>query len=219
MMKKISLLFFGLCMIFALTACGSNNASNDKANEENANAGNAQVETDNPEKTTSADASPIEPTEEDVCAFCNMKIYTKNEEMGVFTAQAIDSEGKHLFFDDSGCMLNYERKTGEALSEKWVRDYVTKEWIVAKDAVPVHAEMKTPMKYGYAFFTAQDDADKFVSDSTNVNAMLASWDDIDQVSKERYMKKMEMSEGSDHSEHDHVDEHSDDHGDESEGSH
>lgn len=184
-MKKLSLMFFSLLIIFALSGCGSN------------------------------DAGPIEPTKEHVCAFCNMEVYTKDEEMGVFTAQAIDSNGNHLFFDDSGCLLNYERKTGEALSEKWVRNYLTKEWIAAKDAVPVHADMKTPMKYGYSFFATQEDADKFVNENTNVNAVLSSWDEIDQVSNERYMKKMKMTEeGSEHSEHEHGDDQ-----EESEGSH
>ena len=213
-MKKFSFLSFVLFLVFSLSACGSNDASEDKTNGSTTNVENEQVETDTTESETTAIVGPIESTKEHVCAFCNMEVYTKDEDLGVFTAQAIDSKGNHLFFDDSGCLLNYERKTGEALSEKWVRDYVTKEWITDIDAVPVHSEIKTPMKYGYSFFASQEDADKFVSEKTNANAVLSSWEEIDQVSHERFMKKMKMTEGSEDSDHDQGDEH----GEESEDS-
>ncbi|WP_260471929.1 nitrous oxide reductase accessory protein NosL [Bacillus sp. HMF5848] len=139
--------------------------------------------------TTSHD--PTEPHDESTCAFCNMKIYLKDDEMGVFTAQAITEDGKTLFFDDSGCLLNYERKDDAlALETKWVRDYVSQEWLKAGDASIAHADIKTPMKYGYVFFSSDQDAKDFVTNNANLNAKSSSWEDIDAVSKERFMKKM-----------------------------
>ena len=46
-----------------------------------------------------------------------MKIYTKDEEMGASTAQAIKADGTHVFFDDSGCLLNAARKYNEELQK------------------------------------------------------------------------------------------------------
>ncbi|MBS4192177.1 nitrous oxide reductase accessory protein NosL [Bacillus sp. FJAT-49705] len=206
-MKKLVLLLLSGLTVFALAACGDKSADSGTAKEK------PKVDTENiNEETTAQTASSIEPTEEHKCAFCDMKIYLKDETMGVFTAQALNSKGENLFFDDSGCLLNYERKTGEKLDEKWVRDYLSADWIDAEKAIPVHSDMQTPMKYGYAFFETQDSADKFTSEKTDMEATLSSWEEIDKVSNERYIKKMEKmknKEEDDHNEHD----------DESENSH
>ncbi|MFO1443343.1 nitrous oxide reductase accessory protein NosL [Bacillus sp. Bva_UNVM-123] len=200
-MKKLSLLFFCALFVLALSACGSNSTNEKVVNE--------KEQTDGANET--ANIEPIEPTKDDVCAFCSMKVYTKEEEMGVFTAQAIDSKGKHLFFDDSGCLLNYERETGEAFKKMWVRDYITKEWINAKEAVPVYGDIHTPMKYGFAFFETKDSAQTFISENSNMNLAISTWDEIDKTSNERY-KKMDGEHGDAHHDHDH--EHGDDHDEE-----
>ncbi|MFB6469165.1 nitrous oxide reductase accessory protein NosL [Cytobacillus sp. Hz8] len=183
MKKKILFILFGLLSAIILSACSSEKQNNVTENNDK----QAKQE----ESTTTAKA--IEPTHNDKCAFCNMKIYTKEDKMGVFTAQAVNKDGKNIFFDDSGCLLNYERKTGEQLKNQWVKDYESSKWIDAKTAVPVKANVQTPMKYGYLFFADKANADKYVSENKNLQAAIVSWNDIDKVANERYKMKMNMS--------------------------
>ena len=74
--------------------------------------------------------------------------------------------------------------------KKYVRDYNTLEWIELQNATVVKADIKTPMNYGYAFFAKKEDADKFVSEQPG--AMIVSWEAVDKVAHERYMKKKQM---------------------------
>lgn len=134
---------------------------------------------------------PTEPTADSVCAGCEMKIYLKDEEMGAFTAQAVSESGEHLFFDDSGCLLNYARKTNQEYQESWVRNYYTLDWIVADDALAVHSDIATPMKMGNAFFNTQDEVDQFISEKADLHPEVITWDDIDEVAYERYLKKQQ----------------------------
>jgi len=46
------------------------------------------------------------------------------------------------------------------------------------------------MNYGYAFFKDKESAEKFIADEGEVKPMIATWEQIDQVANERYMKKM-----------------------------
>ena len=48
-----------------------------------------------------------EPEENTICEMCNMKVYMKDHEMGVFSAQA-KRRWNHRFYDDIGCLLNAE---------------------------------------------------------------------------------------------------------------
>jgi len=176
-MKKMFIVFLILLLSTFLAACGTNE----------------QTQSDNKDTT----AKVVEPDGDTLCAFCNMKVYQKDEAMGVFTAHAITADQEELFFDDSGCLLNYERKTGESYEKKWVRDFISSEWISAKDATPIHADISTPMKYGYAFFKDKEDAEAFIKDNPDVNGELTSWDSIDQEANTRYMKKMQMQNSSD----------------------
>ncbi|MBT2688460.1 hypothetical protein J7I93_09725 [Bacillus sp. ISL-47] len=189
-MKKITL--FMLTAIFAimLAACGNETAEDQPVLDKNGDS----TQTDETQAVEVHDHNhhPAEPHDNDLCAFCNMEVYTRDEKMGVFTAQAIDSNGETLYFDDSGCLLNYQRSTGETLETAWVRDYVTKEWIETEQSVPVKANIQTPMKYGYAFFEGDEEAMKFADENTDKNALQTSWDEIDKVSNERYLKKMQM---------------------------
>lgn len=188
-MKKYLTVFIAFLFILTLSACGDSAA--DKEKQTGTGTGTASVT----EEEHDHGEGPHEPGEEDVCAFCNMKVYTEGDHMGVFTAQAKTADGKYVFFDDSGCLLNSERKDDIKYAEKWVRDYVTSEWIEADTGVPVKADLKTPMKYGYAFFTNQESAEKFISENEDKHAELSSWETIDQVANERYMKKMKMQGG------------------------
>lgn len=178
-MKKFLLPFLAFIVLVFLISCQG--ASNDQEGSEDVQE-TSQTEVVN---------EPEEPSEEHKCAFCNMKVHEKTDPMGVFTAQAITDDGEHLFFDDSGCLLNVTRKGDITMEEEWVRDFHTSEWIKKEEAVVVKADITTPMKYGYAFFKDQESADKFIADHANENAVLSSWEEIDQVSNERYMKKMQ----------------------------
>lgn len=165
-----------------LAGCGSD--------DEKAAPAPAQTET-----TTAEDkavATPVddrlkEPTKDEKCAFCNMKVYDKDNKMGAFTAQAIDEKGKNLFFDDAGCMLNYERDHKVTL-EKFVRDYDSKDWIKLEDATIVAGDIKTPMNYGFAYFTQKTAAEKFIAD--NEGSKIVAVSDIDDKAHEKMKMKM-----------------------------
>lgn len=185
-MKKWMILLVVL-FIFALTGC-NNNQAGDNQEETKQVEQNREVE-----KTAQEDvfmkAAMAEPDENTVCVFCNMKVYPKEHELGKFTAKSATENGDVLFFDDIGCLFNYERDHNEA-AKKYVRDYNTLEWIELQNATVVKADIKTPMNYGYAFFAKKEDGDKFVSEQPG--AMIVSWEDVDKVAHERYMKKKQM---------------------------
>lgn len=146
---------------------------------------------DNGNKDVNKVAAPKEPTVADECAFCQMVVYGESDEMGAFTAQAINEDGDHLFFDDSGCLPNMERKLKKEFSVTWVRDYTTMEWIEIKDAVVVKGDFQTPMKYGYVFFKDDVEAELFIKNNADKNAVISSWEEVDSEAYRRYLKKME----------------------------
>ena len=119
-----------------------------------------------------------------------MKIYTKDEEMGTSTAQAIKADGTHVFFDDSGCMTNAEKKYNEKFTKKWVRDYVTSEWIEADKAVVVKADVTTPMKYNYIFFANEESANKYIKEN-KTNGVITDWTPINTEAAKRYKMRMQ----------------------------
>lgn len=175
MLKKLYVIFMTIMAIIIISGCSSKDSANVKKEGEE-----SQL------------SGPSEPANKTVCAFCNMEVYQKDHEMGVFTGQAVTKEGETLFFDDSGCILNYERKAEEKLAKRWVRDYVTSEWIEADAATPVQSAVKTPMKYGYSFFKDEVDAKAFIHENPNLNPALTNWESIDDVANNRYQKKMKM---------------------------
>ncbi len=189
-----------LLVVTIFTACGDDAAKkeNDSTSTVQEKAENEKADENEKEHDETAHADgPHEPGEDDVCAFCNMKVYPEADPKGVFTAQAKTKDGEYVFFDDSGCLLNITRRDGTEFEEKWVRDYLTSEWVEADTAVPVKAEISTPMNYGYAFFKDKESAEKFIADEGEVKPMIATWEQIDQVANERYMKKMKMKNGGD----------------------
>jgi len=190
-MKRNFLLGLLLCLAFLVTACNTDEEQTDKSKDSNNSEELATKKVGKDEKNEDTYV-PQEPTEDTVCAFCNMVVYEKDHEMGVFSAQGVTKDGEYVFFDDSGCMLNYERQQEEKLAKKWVRDYVTSNWVEADKAVVVKADITTPMKYGYAFFETEGAADGFISESSNLNPIEANWETIDTVANERYQKKMQM---------------------------
>ncbi|MBW7651736.1 nitrous oxide reductase accessory protein NosL [Anoxybacillus sp. ST4] len=208
-MKKWIVLLIG-ALFFALAGC---NNQAEKKQEETKQAEEKQAE-QNKEQSNEEDvfekAAMAEPDENTVCVFCNMKVYPKEHELGKFTAKSATENGDVLFFDDIGCLFNYERDHGEA-AKKYVRDYNTLEWIELQNATVVKADIKTPMNYGYAFFAKKEDADKFVSEQPG--AMIVSWEDVDKVAHERYMKKKQMMQNKKDGHGNNMDQHGHDNGD------
>ena len=207
-MKK--LLFMMMTSLFAmmLVACGSTaNKEKDAPVKED------EVQQDETNAEADVEAMLKEPDEDTICAYCDMTVYMRDHEMGMFSTQAITKNGENLFFDDAGCMLNYARMENLEY-DQFVRDYNTLDWVKAEDAVLVKADMKTPMNYGYLFFKDEASANEYVEDNSAIGATIATWTDLDAIAAERHEKKMEKMKsgemnGHDMDGHDHSDEHSD----------
>lgn len=153
-----------------------------------------------------------ESTEDTVCEMCNMKVYTKDHEMGVFSAQAIKADGSIAFYDDIGCLLNAEF-ANEEVNDKYVRDYVTLNWMNVEQAFLVKTELKSPMNWGYIFFKYEEDAQKYISE--NEGAILTSYTEVRQQALER--RKANINAGNKANGHDSEDGHV--HGEEHNKSH
>ena len=193
-------LFMASSLALILAACGGEET---KAPEQSNTENQTQQVEQAVEKDWTQDARLQEPTEETVCAMCNMKVYTKNHEMGVFSAQAIKADGSIVFYDDIGCLLNAEFANVE-VNEKFVRDYNTLNWFNVEQAYIVKTTLKSPMNWGYIFFKYEDDADKYIAE--NEGSELTSYTKVRQEALERRKAKMNAtntkvdmnSEGAEH---------------------
>lgn len=182
-----------------LAACGTESADeqvNTAASNEDEQS--EQVEKVSTEKDWTEDERLQEPTENTKCAFCNMKVYTKDHEMGVFSAQAIKADGSLVFYDDIGCLINDEISNDEE-NEKFVRDYNTLNWFKVDDAFIVKTNIKSPMNWGYIFFKFEDDAKAFIEE--NEGTELTSYMDVREAAYDRLQQKMKAQEES----NDHMD--------------
>lgn len=182
-MKKLSMVLLSMLLLFVFAGCSADNEKNTTTEKE--------TQTKTPKDTETVSNEPIEPTSKDLCYFCNMKIYTKEEDMGFSTAQAIKQDGTHVFFDDAGCMLNASRKYKEEYSKKWVRDYQTLDWVEADKATIVKANVTTPMKYGYLFFANKEGANKYIKENPKTNGVISDWNAIDTEAVKRFKMKMQ----------------------------
>ena len=193
-------LFMASSLALILAACGGEET---KAPEQSNTENQTQQVEQAVEKDWTQDARLQEPTEETVCAMCNMKVYTKDHEMGVFSAQAIKADGSIVFYDDIGCLLNAEFANVE-VNEKFVRDYNTLNWFNVEQAYIVKTNLKSPMNWGYIFFKYEDDADKYIAE--NEGSELTSYTKVRQEALERRKAKMNAtntkvdmnSEGAEH---------------------
>lgn len=174
-----------------LAGCGTEEKTDATPKTENVKEQSTQQATT---ATTLIDERLKEPAKDERCAFCNMMVFGKDHDMGAFTAQAIDKDGNNLFFDDAGCMLNYEREHHVTL-EKFVRDYDSKEWMKLDDAVIVQGDFKTPMKYGFAYFDDDASAHTFMKDYEA--SKVVTVDAIDEKAEEKMKMKMDMHKDED----------------------
>ena len=150
-----------------------------------------------------------EPTEDTTCFMCNMKVYTRDHEQGIFSAQAIREEGSAVFYDDIGCLLNDEYEHN-VKNEKFVRDYHTLNWFNVDEAFAVKTDLKSPMNWGYIFFKFEEDAKAYIDE--NANASMASIDQIREEAIERHMKKNNSEANHDMHDHSHDEDESASHG-------
>lgn len=176
-----------------LTACNQTEENNESTVSNQESAQQQDVE-QIAEKDWTQDARLQEPTEDTVCVMCNMKVYTKDHEMGVFSAQAIKEDGSIAFYDDIGCLLNAEFANVE-VNEKFVRDYKTLNWFNVEQAYIVKTKLKSPMNWGYIFFKYEDDAKTYMDE--NEGSELTSYTKVRQQALERRKAKMKAGENVD----------------------
>ena len=187
-------------LLLSLYAC---NADNTKQNEENTpEAPSTTVEDTKTENRSLAknavwevDERLQEPTKDSTCYMCNMKVYMKDTDMGMFAAQAVREDGSVVFYDDIGCLLNDEY-VNEVENEKFVRDYVTLNWFNVDEAIVVKTDLKSPMNWGYIFFKYQEDADAYIQE--HKTATITPLNQVREEGIERH-KKMKENSNSSHS--------------------
>ncbi|MGE7093427.1 nitrous oxide reductase accessory protein NosL [Lysinibacillus sp. NPDC048646] len=181
-----------LAILLLLGACGA-----EKTQVKEAESKQGEATTTSEIKDTSVQIASLvdprlqEPKEDTVCEMCNMKVYMKDHEMGMFSTQAIKEDGTVTFYDDIGCLLNAE-VANEEKNEKFVRDYNTKAWAKVEDVTIVKTELKSPMNWGYIYFSEKADADKYIAE--NPKAYVEELHKIKEDALERRKKKMQEKE-------------------------
>ena len=190
-------LFLATALTVILAACGDETSKQPEVEKQEQQ---EQVIEQTVEKDWTQDERLQEPTENTVCDMCNMKVYTKDHEMGVFSAQAIKADGTVVFYDDIGCLLNAEFANVE-VNEKFVRDYNTLNWFNVEQAYIVKTKLKSPMNWGYIFFKYEDDANAYMKE--NEGSTLTSYTEVRQQALERRKAKMKAGTNVDaHDPHD-----------------
>ncbi|MFJ6210957.1 nitrous oxide reductase accessory protein NosL [Lysinibacillus sp. NPDC092081] len=186
-MKKIWLPV--LAASFLLAACGTDKAEEVKKEETKQDVAASDTEAKDKTKQVASLVDPRleEPKEDTMCEMCNMKVYLKDEDMGEFSTQAIKEDGTVAFYDDIGCLVNAEVANNEK-NEKFVRDHITKDWVKVEDVTIVKTDLKSPMNWGYIYFTNKADADKYIAD--NPTAHIEELQKIKDDALERRKKKM-----------------------------
>ena len=202
-MKKFAHLFVAAGIVLALAACGDE----EQASKEQETTEQAEVEENEStivkqeEVASLVDPRLQEPTEDSICEMCNMKVYTKEHEMGVFSAQAIKADGSIAFYDDIGCLLNAEVANNEE-NDKYVRDYNTLEWALVDDVTIVKTEIKSPMNWGYIYFVNKEDADKYIAENPTAHVeQLQTIKDAALKRREEKLKKKAEEEAQQQQQH------------------
>jgi len=125
------------------------------------------------------DPKPVEIyPEEDVCETCRMLITDQR-----FAAEFIPRKGRAKKFDDPICIIRYfdmAKKldlgiTPEDVVAYYVKDYLTKEWIKAREATFVRANVVTVMGYGVVAFRDLSRAEAFAKEHKGI---ILKFDDL-----------------------------------------
>jgi hypothetical protein len=177
-----------LAVLLLLAACGTEKAQVKKEeSKQDVAANEAEAKDESTQVASLVDPRLQEPKEGTMCEMCNMKVYLKDEDMGEFSTQAIKEDGTVAFYDDIGCLVNAEVANHEK-NEKFVRDFITKDWVKVDDATIVKTDLKSPMNWGYIYFNDKTDADKYIAE--NPTAHVEELQKIKDDALERRNKKM-----------------------------
>lgn len=107
----------------------------------------------------------------DICAQCNMVVTSKS-----YAAQIVGSD-KPLFFDDIGCLVQYERQgkvAPDAIHARYVRTVAGDAWVAVTEAVWVLTkDVRTPMGYGLHAFADTQGAEDFAKE--RAGAKVLTW--------------------------------------------
>lgn len=110
----------------------------------------------------------------DHCAECKMVVTSKS-----YAAQIVGVGGP-LFFDDIGCLVQYERQGKIGIDDvqgRFVRSVAGDAWLPVKDAFWVLTrDVRTPMGYGLHAFANLKAAEAFTKDKTG--AKVLAWKDV-----------------------------------------
>jgi len=110
----------------------------------------------------------------DLCAECQMVVTSRS-----YAAQIVGPGGP-LFFDDIGCLVQYERQGKVAADQvrgRFVRSVAGDAWLPAQEAFWVLTrDVRTPMGYGLHAFADQKTADAFRKGKTG--AKLLDWNEV-----------------------------------------
>lgn len=183
-MKKVNLFFIvSIVFIMLLTACASNNDTNNDADNTESN------------QTASLEyqAEAINP-DTDVCDICAMAIADDRH-----ATQIVLKNDRSMKFDDLGCLYEWVEENGEDdIGAKFVRDFNTDEWILLEDASYIFdEEIETPMAYGIISFKDSSDAEKYMEENDLGELLTAN--DLDNHKWEM------MDHDHDHGDHGHED--------------
>jgi copper chaperone NosL len=139
----------------------------------------------------------------DVCVQCGMII---NEDK--FAAAYTLDDGTEKSFDDVGGLLLHQRETGDSLnlSNTWVHDYETVEWVDVRNAYFVATlSVSTPMGHSLLAFNDEARAQAFAS---SVDGEVVEWNVVfampaqDGLVGRHHMDDMDDMDG-DSEDHDH----------------
>lgn len=110
----------------------------------------------------------------DLCAQCNMAVTSRS-----YAAQIVGS-GKPLFFDDIGCLVQYERQgkvAADAVHTRFVRSVAGDAWLRVDQAFWVLTkEVRTPMGYGLHAFADLKSAETFAAQKAG--SRILAWKDV-----------------------------------------
>ena len=91
---------------------------------------------------------PVDIEPSDMCGYCRMAISQKQ-----FAAEALDTEGNAIKFDDIGCMRRFLAAAEAKHRVRFVMDYGQRRWLNADAAFFVHgSRIPTPMAGGILAF-------------------------------------------------------------------
>lgn len=121
---------------------------------------------------------PVQPPEiaygEDVCDRCGMIISEERHAAGLMV-EGEDGRAYRLF-DDVAAVVLYDRDHPDVrILGRWVRDYATREWLIADSASYVRGEeVQTPMAFGIVA-TAPSRADSLAAE---LGGSVLTWSEL-----------------------------------------